>query len=100
MDLEGDAALAAAGDLELDVPPADAGVVDAHVGLGAAADDQAGRLQRVPGAVDLEDRPGPAYLGVGRVAGDPGLGAAADPEPAGGQVVGRLEGDAIGPGKT
>ena len=94
VDLEGEAALAAAGDGELDVPPAHAGVVDPQVGLGAAADDQAGRLQRVPGAVDLEEGPGAADLGRRRVAGDLGLGAAADPEPAGGQVLGRVEGDA------
>ena len=80
-------------DLELDVPAADARVVDPQVGLGAAADDQPGRVQRVPGAVDLEQRAGAAYLGVAGVAGHLGLGAAADPEPAGGQVVGGLEAD-------
>ena len=80
--------------VELDVPPAHAGVVDPDVGFGAAPDDQAGRLERVPGLVDLEDRAGPAYLGVGGVALHPRLRLAPDPEPARGQVVGLLELDA------
>jgi hypothetical protein len=45
----------------------------------------------VPGLVDLEDRPGPAYLRVGGVALHPRLRLAPDPEPAGGEVVGLLE---------
>ena len=80
---------------ELDVPAAHAGVVDPQVGLGAAADHEAGRLQRVPGAVDLEDRAGAAYLRCRwrcRSTGWPGA-PAADPEPAGGEVVGGLEVD-------
>ena len=61
--------------------------------------DQAGRAQRVAGAVDLEGgvrRPGAGALVV---VGDAGLRLAADPEAAGRQVVGGLEGDAIGPGE-
>ena len=52
-------------DPDLGVPPRDARIVDPEVGLAAAADHQAGRLQRVPGAVDLEHerRPG-AYAGA------------------------------------
>ena len=86
--------------VELDVATAHAGVVDAQVGLGAAADDQPRWLERVPGAVDLEEGARAADLGVGGLAGDAGLGPAADPEPSGGQVLGGLEGDATGPGKT
>ena len=56
--------------------------------------DQTGGLQRVAGAVDLEHRASAARLGVGGVAGHRGLGATADAEPAGGQVVGLLEDDA------
>src|SRR3954454_18954099 len=50
-----DALLAGVGDLELHVPSADTGVGDPDVGLAAAAHDQAGGLQRVSGAVDLQD---------------------------------------------
>ena len=52
-----------------------------------------GRLERVAGAVDLEERAGAAYLGVGGVADHRGVRLAADPEPAGGEVVGGLEAD-------
>src|SRR5918995_1779731 len=83
-------------DLELEVAPADAGVVDPQVGLGAAADHQAGRAQRVAGAVDLERGVGGAGAGALVVVGDAGLGLGPDPEAAGGQVVGGLEGDADG----
>ncbi|CUR54634.1 hypothetical protein NOCA2200024 [metagenome] len=69
------------------------GVVDPEVGLGAAADHQAGRVERVVGAVDLEQGTGPSHLGVGGVVGDLGDGLAAHPEPAGGEVVGGLEDD-------
>ncbi len=78
---------------ELGVRPADPGVVDPQAGLAAATDHQPGRLQRVAGAVDLEYGARPAYLRVGAVRAHRGLRLAADPEPAGGQVVGRLERD-------
>ena len=59
---------------ELDVPPADAGVVDAQVGLGAAAEHQAGWHEGVLGAVDLDARPRPALSAVTvGVAGHRGL---------------------------
>src|SRR3954453_2493377 len=80
-------------DHELDVPSAHTGVVDPEVGLGATADDEPGGLQRVAGAVDLEERAGPAYLRVGGVADHGGGGRAADAETADGQVVGGLETD-------
>ena len=70
------------------------GVVDPDVGLGAAADDHRRRVQRVLGAVDLDERRRPAYLGVGGVAAHLRLRLAADPEPAGGEVLGGLEVDA------
>src|SRR4029078_5848158 len=52
-------------DPELRVPPADAGVVDAQVGLRPAADDEAGRGQRVGAAVDGQGDARTAYGGVG-----------------------------------
>ena len=57
-----DAAVGGLVDVELDVPAAHAGVVDAEVGLGAAPDDQARRLERVAGPVHLEVGASPAYL--------------------------------------
>src|SRR5687768_16703873 len=84
-------------DLELEVAPAHAGVVDPQVGLGAAADHQAGRAQRVAGAVDLERGVGGAGAGALVVVGDARLRLGPDPEAAGRQVVGGLEGDADGP---
>src|SRR6476469_1107367 len=84
---------------ELDVPAAHPGVVDPHVRLGAATDHEPGRDQRVPGAVDLQHRAGAAYLGVRGAAGHLGLRAAADPEPAGGEVLGGLEVDLDRPGE-
>src|SRR6476469_8762757 len=52
-------------DPELRVPPADAGVVDAQVGLRPPADDESGRGQRVGAAVDGEGDARAAYGGVG-----------------------------------
>src|SRR5687767_3284306 len=48
-------------DADLRVPTRDAGVVDAQVGVVAAADDDAGRVEGVLHPVDLEDHAGPAY---------------------------------------
>src|SRR6478672_6790326 len=87
------------GDLELDVAPAHARVVDPEVGLGAATDHQAGRAQRVARAVDLERRVGGPAAGALVVVGDAGLRLAADPEAAGGEVVRLLEGDRDRPGE-
>ena len=92
--LDADADLAARlVDDELHVAAADAGVVDAQVGLRATAGDEAGRLQGVTRAVDLEEGAGAADLGDGRVADHRGVRLAAHPEAADGQVVGTVEGD-------
>src|SRR6478609_1336438 len=85
--------------LELEVAPAHAGVVDPQVGLGAPADHQAGRAQRVAGAVDLEGGVGGPRAGPLVVVGDARLRLGPDPEAAGRQVVGRLERDADGAGE-
>ena len=105
-------------DPDLGVAPGDAGVVDPQVGLGAAADDQARRLQRVARAVHLEHqrprvcrllgagvrrtaRPGPAHgLGSGgRV--DPGDRLGGHREAPGRQRAGRGSRSIwIGPLKT
>ena len=61
IDLEGGVA---AGDPNLGMTAGDTWVVDPQVGVAAAADDQAGRLQRVPGAVDLQHQRGPPDRGV------------------------------------
>ena len=49
--------LSALTDRELDVLPAHAGIVDPDVRLAAATDDQARRVEGVPGPVDLEVGP-------------------------------------------
>ena len=59
--------------------------------------DDARRRERQPLAVELEGRGRAAYLGVGGVAArqaDLAIGLAAHPEPAGGQVLAGLQGDA------
>ena len=56
-------------DPDLDVLARDARVVDAQVGVVAAADHDAGGRQREVLAVELEGRGGAAYLRVGGVAG-------------------------------
>src|SRR6476659_8438785 len=82
---------------DLCVPARDARVVDPQVRLGAAADHDAGRVERVLHPVDLEDHGGAPYGGVGDGPfgdrRDLGQRGAAHPEPAGGQVVALVEAD-------
>src|SRR3954453_20658185 len=84
-------------DADLDVLAGDPRVVDAEVGLVAAADHDAGRCEGKLFPIQLERGRGPSYLRVaGVTAGQLGAGdgLAAHPEAAGRQVVTGLQGDA------